>query len=194
MARINLLPWRENLRRQRRREFGMMMFGGFVISLLLVAWWHIFNQGLMDQQQRRNGFLERKIAEVDKQIKEIESLERTRNQLISRMNIIQDLQTSRPQIVHLFDELVETLPEGVHLANVTQVGARVSIEGQAQSNARVSAYMRNVTASPWLGDPQLKIIENKDKKGEKTRDMELSDFRLSVRQAVPKAQIAGSGK
>ena len=191
MARINLLHWRENLRRQRRREFGMMIFGGFVISLLLVAWWHFYNQGLMDHQNRRNGFLERQIAEVDKQIKEIQSLERTRNQLISRMNIIQDLQTSRPQVVHLFDELVETLPEGVHLAAVTQLGSGVSIEGQAQSNARVSAYMRNVTASPWLGDPQLKIIENKDKKN---RENELSDFRLTVRQTVPKPEKAGGGK
>jgi type IV pilus assembly protein PilN len=107
------------------------------------------------------------------------------------MNIIQDLQTSRPQVVHLFDELVETLPEGVHLASVTQLGAGVTIEGQAQSNARVSAYMRNVTASPWLGDPQLKIIENKEKKDEQN---ELSDFRLTVRQSVPKADKAGGGK
>ncbi len=194
MARINLLPWRENLRRQRRREFGLMMLGGFVISLLLVAWWHFYNEGLMDHQKRRNAFLERQIAEVDEQIKEIKSLERTRNQLIARMNIIQDLQTSRPQVVHLFDELVETLPEGVHLSKVTQLGTGVTIEGRAQSNARVSAYMRNVSSSPWLGDPQLKIIENKDKKDKRNEEGELNDFRLTLRQTVPKAQKAGSDK
>lgn len=191
MARINLLPWRENLRRQRKRDFGILIAGGAVASLLAVVWWHFYNEGLIDEQRRRNQFLERQIAEVDQQIKEIKDLERTRAQLIARMNVIQSLQTSRPQVVHLFDELVETLPEGVYLTDIAQTGGAVALVGRAQSNARVSAYMRSVEASPWLGDPQLKIIENKDP--QKASDS-LNDFRLTVRQVVPKAAKEGGAQ
>ena len=141
MARINLLPWRETLRRQRKRDFGLMVVGGVVLSLVAVVWWHFYNEGLIEQQRRRNTFLERQIAEVDKQIKEIQALEKTRAQLIARMNVIQSLQTSRPQVVHLFDELVETLPEGVHLTDVSQTGRAVALVGRAQSNARVSGWV-----------------------------------------------------
>jgi type IV pilus assembly protein PilN len=192
MARINLLPWRENLRRQRQRDFGLMLAGGAVISLLALVWWHFHNEGLIEQQQRRNTYLEREIAELNKQIKEIEALERTRKQLIARMNVIQNLQISRPQVVHLFDELVETLPDGVHLTEVSQAGGAVALVGRAQSNARVSAYMRNVERSPWLGDPQLKIIESKDKK--QAADGDLNDFRLTVKQQVPKGSQEGGAE
>lgn len=191
MARINLLPWRENLRRQRQREFGLMLVGGLVVSLLGVAWWHFYNEGLMDHQQRRNAFLEREIAVVDKQINEIQAIERTRSQLIARMNVIQDLQVSRPQVVHLFDELVETIPEGAVLTEAIQTGGAVALVGRAQSHARVSAYMRNVERSPWLADPQLKIIESEEKE-KQTADM--SDFRLTIRQQVPKAEHAEAGQ
>jgi type IV pilus assembly protein PilN len=191
MARINLLPWRENLRRQRQREFGLMLVGGLVVSLLIVGWWHFFNEGLMDHQKRRNAFLEREIAVVDKQIKEIQAIERTRSQLIARMNVIQDLQVSRPQIVHLFDELVETIPAGAFLTQTVQNGGAVALTGRAQSNARVSAYMRNVERSPWLADPQLKIIENKEQSKEAA---EMSDFRLTIKQRVPKSDLAEAGQ
>jgi type IV pilus assembly protein PilN len=187
MARINLLPWRENLRRQRKREFGLMLVAGIVVSLVFVGWWHFYTQGLIDQQNKRNQYLEREIAQLDKQIKEIQALEKTRNQLIARMNVIQDLQVSRPRIVHLFDELVETLPDGTLLTEVNQTGGAVALVGRAQSNARVSAYMRNVERSPWLGDPQLKVIESKDK-----QQADMSVFRLTFKQVVPKPKQPGA--
>jgi len=185
MAHINLLPWRENLRAQRKREFGVMALGGVLLTLAGMAYWHWFNEGLIEQQNRRNQYLEAEIAKVDKQIKEIRSLEKTKKQLISRMKVVANLQSSRPQIVHLFDELVSTLPDGVYLREVTQNGQSVSVLGQAQSNARVSAYMRGIEASPWLGAPSLRIIEQK---GEGAEDA--NSFSLGMQQMVPKAEAA----
>ena len=111
MARINLLPWREKLRKQRLREFGLMVLGALILTLSGLGYWHWYNEGLIDNQRDRNRFLEREIAKVDKQIAEIRELERTRQKLIARMKVIEDLQISRPQIVHLFDELVQTIPD-----------------------------------------------------------------------------------
>lgn len=182
MAHINLLPWRENLRAQRQREFGVMAVAAIVLVALGMWAWYEFNEGLIDYQKRRNQYLEAEIKQVDEQISEIKSLERTRKQLISRMNVVADLQSSRPQIVHLFDELVSTLPDGVYLSEVTQGGASVSVLGKAQSNARVSAYMRGVEASPWLAAPNLRIIEQK---GRDAQDG--NSFSLGMRQVVPAA-------
>jgi len=183
MARINLLPWREQLRTERKREFGFMLVGGVVIAALLVGYWYWFNEDRIDYQRKRNAYLKNEIAVVDKQIKEIDKLEKTRNQLVGRMNVIQNLQVSRPQVVHLFDELVTTIPDGVYLTELTQSGKAVTVTGRAQSNARVSAYMRNIEQSPWLTKPKLSIIENKDKSKGKAGG---STFTLSATQAVPK--------
>lgn len=182
MANINLLPWRENLRARRQKEFGAMMLVGILLTATVLAAWHFYNESLIDQQKRRNAYLEQRIAEVAKQIKEIKSLERTRKQLIDRMKVVSNLQSSRPQVVHLFDELVTSLPEGVHLTKVTQAGGAVAVLGRAQSNARVSAYMRAIEASPWLAKPSLKIIEQKgDEDSPNT-------FSLGMVQVVPKAE------
>lgn len=181
MAQINLLPWRETLRAQRKREFGIMALVGVVLTVLAMWGWHQYNASLIKNQESRNRFLESQIAELDKQITEIRSLEKTRKQLIARMRVVASLQSSRPQIVHLFDELVATLPDGVHLTEVIQSGQGVSVIGRAQSNARVSAYMRSVEASPWLDKPSLRIIEQKDqlKEGANT-------FSMGMQQVVPK--------
>ena len=186
MARINLLPWREQLRNQRKREFGFMVMGALVLTVAGMGYWHWHNSQLIAHQKSRNSFLKTQIARVDKQIAEIANLERTRGQLIARMRVIQDLQISRPQIVHLFDEMVRTLPDGVYLTSMTQVGGAVALEGRAESNARVSAYMRNVEASPWLGNPTLGIIQQQD--NERVLG---SSFRLSMKQIVPKAKDEG---
>lgn len=182
MARINLLPWRDKLRAQRKREFGFMLIGGAFIAALLLGYWHLHNESLIEHQNKRNRFLQQQIDEVSAKIVEIEKLERMRNQLISRMNIIQNLQSSRPEVVHLFDEIVTTLPEGVHLNEVAQMGRTVVMLGRAQSNARVSAYMRNIEASPWLADPTLELIEQKDQDPKA-----LNSFRLKTSQAAPKS-------
>ncbi len=181
MARINLLPWRESLRAERKREFGVMLIGGVLIAGLLIGYWYWFNQGRIDFQNKRNNLLEQEIRAVDKKIKEIDKLAKTRKQLVGRMNVIQDLQASRPQVVHLFDELVATIPDGVFLTELTQSGNAITVAGRAQSNARVSAYMRNIEQSPWLGNPNLSIIESKDK-----AKAGGSQFTLSATQVAPK--------
>jgi type IV pilus assembly protein PilN len=177
MARINLLPWRENLRKQRQREFGLAAVGALVITLLLGILVHLRVEMMIGDQQARNNFLKKEIAEMDRKIQEIRQLEKTKAKLLARMDVIQKLQGSRPEIVHLFDELVNTIPDGAFLTNVTQKDKGVTINGRAQSNARVSAYMRNVDASAWIGIPNLQVIENKNKTG-----TGLSHFTLSVVQ------------
>ncbi len=187
MARINLLPWREKLRKQRQREFGVMTLGALLITLLGLGYWHWYNQGLIDHQNNRNRFLENEITLVDKEIREIRELEATRQKLISRMKVIEDLQVSRPQIVHLFDEMVTVLPDGAYLTQASQRGRNLVLQGRAQSNARVSTFMRNIDASPWLQGPKLGIIENSEKDREKSAG---SSFRLDLKQVVPKQESA----
>jgi type IV pilus assembly protein PilN len=187
MARINLLPWREKLRKQRRRDFGLLVLGALVVTLVGMGYWHWYNQGLIDQQEARNRFLENEIAKVDKQIREIRELEKTRQQLIARMKVIEDLQVSRPQIVHLFDELVTVVPDGAYLVQLQQNGRNLVLNGRAQSNARVSTYMRNIEASPWMNDPKLRIIEHKDKDRGTAAG---STFQLDLKQVVPKKEGA----
>jgi len=183
MARINLLPWRERLRKERQREFGFSVVGAVVIAglIALYAWIHV--EGMIENQRNRNKFLKDQIAEVDKQLKSIEELDRLKSNLISRMKVIEQLQSSRPQIVHLFDELVTVLPEGAYLTKVVEKGAQVVLSGQAQSNARVSALMRSIEASGWLTAPKLAVAENKGAK--KAAANEPVRFLLSARQQQP---------
>jgi type IV pilus assembly protein PilN len=170
MTLINLLPWRENRRKRQQREFGFMLGGGVVCSLLLMLGSHLWIADSIDNQNQRNRLLK---------IEEIKDLEKTKASLLARMEVIQQLQSSRPQIVHLFDELVTTLPDGLFLTKVQQAGAGLSMDGRAQSNARVSAYMRNIDASEWLSRPRLKLIEHKDKTG-----TGLSHFSLGATQVA----------
>jgi type IV pilus assembly protein PilN len=182
MARINLLPWREELRKQRQREFGVMVAGALFITLLLGFYVHLHVSGMIDHQKARNGFLKKEISKLDQKIKEIKELEKTKAKLLARINIIQELQSSRPEIVHLFDELVVRTPEGSYLTEVKQKGKAVTINGRAQSNARVSSYMRNVEASQWLGSPVLQVIESKGKEG-----AVFNQFTLNVKQINKKS-------
>ena len=185
MARINLLPWREKLRKKRQRDFGLLTLAALLVTGLGIGYWHWFNQSMIDHQNDRNRFLENEIARVDKEIREIKDLERTRDKLIARMKVIEDLQVSRPQIVHLFDELVTVLPDGTHLTQAVQRGKGLVLDGRAQSNARVSTLMRNVDASPWLAAPKLGIIENK----EADRQVAAGNtFKLNLTQVVPKEE------
>jgi type IV pilus assembly protein PilN len=183
MAHINLLPWREKRRKQRQRDFGVTIVLALLATVAVMGYWHWFNASLIDQQKERNKYLERQIAAVDKEIAEIQRLERTRQQLISRMKVIEDLQISRPQIVHMFDEMATIVPDGAHLTELQQVGANLSLAGKAQSNARVSTYMRNIDNSPWLASPQLQIIEDRN-----TADEEDAIFRLNLKQVTPKTE------
>jgi type IV pilus assembly protein PilN len=180
MTRINLLPWREEARQRRRKEFAGAAGLALVFTLLLAVLVHIRMEGRIDDQQARNQLLEAEIAQLNRRIKEIEDLEKIKADLLSRMEIIQQLQESRPEIVRLFDDLVESIPEGVYLTKLDQTGRAVVVEGRAQSNARVSAFMRSIEASEWIGSPRLLLIENKDKTG-----TGLSHFRLAFNQVSP---------
>jgi type IV pilus assembly protein PilN len=143
---------------------------------------------ITENQQSRNSYLETEIAVLDKRIKEIKDLEREKARLLARMDIIQQLQGSRPQVVHVFDELVTTLPDGVYLTKIENKGPAITLDGFAQSNARVSSYMRKVDNADWLTDPRLDVIETKDQKGQR-----ISKFALNVRQTTPGSNTTEEG-
>ena len=160
MARINLLPWRIERRRQREREFymqlGLAAIAG-VLAVLLLAFW----MGMrMDNQEARNGYLQTQIKQLDVRIKEIKDLERVQSQLLARKKIIEQLQSNRSQMVHLFDALVKSIPDSTRLTKMTQRGARMMLNGVAQSNASVADYMRSIAKSPWLGSVDLRKTQN----------------------------------
>ena len=161
MPRVNLLPWRESDRKRRRQEF-LLSIGAAVASAALVTLIGRFEMnGAIAHQESRNQELEKEISKLDDQIKEIEGLERQKQALIARMQIIETLQRSRPEIVHVFDEIVRVLPEGVYLTYLKQTGTKIEMRGVAQSSTRVSTFMRNIDSSEWLADPSLQIVETK---------------------------------
>lgn len=180
MARINLLPWRETRRREQQKEFFTLMGLAAAICIGVVLLTHFEINGRIDHQERRNQFVTNEIKILDDKIKEIKKLDSTRQALIERMEVIQNLQATRPGIVHLFDELVNTLPEGVHLTSLKQSEGGLDIAGRAESNARVSSYMRNIEDSEWIANPSLGIIETKE-----TELSRVSNFSLSAKQANP---------
>jgi type IV pilus assembly protein PilN len=186
MAHINLLPWREELRKQKQQQFAVVAAGTAILGGLLVLLVHMQMDGLIENQNQRNQFLDQEIAVLDKKIAKIKELEKTKTALLARMDIIQQLQHSRPQSVHLMDQLVYSLPDGVYLNKISQTGAALTLSGTAQSNARVSAYMRNIDSSDWMTLPKLDVIETKD--GERRRTAE---FILRANQATPSSKEAG---
>jgi type IV pilus assembly protein PilN len=161
MPRINLLPWRESERKRKRQEFILSIGAALATAALvtLVGRWQM--NAAIEHQNGRNQVLGEEIAELDKQIQEILGLENQKRRLLARMEVIETLQRSRPEIVHVFDEIVRVLPEGVYLTFLKQTGTRFEIRGIAQSSTRVSAFMRNIDASEWLADPALSIVETK---------------------------------
>jgi type IV pilus assembly protein PilN len=160
MPRINLLPWRAELRQQRKKEFLVALAGSLVVAFGVVYTSKLTVQGWTSSQQGRNQMLREEITKIDQQIKEIEGLQTQRERLLARMQVITQLQRSRPEIVHLFDELVTAMPEGVNLVEVVQTGDRIEMRGVAQSSTRVSALMRNIDNSDWLRSPYLDIVES----------------------------------
>jgi len=182
MTRINLLPWREELRQEQRKQFLVMVVMTGILALAIWGLIHFQMQAKIDYQLSRNTFLSNEIKKVDEEIKEISELQKVRRSLIERMEVIQDLQGSRPSIVHLFTEIVSTVPNGVYLKTLTQTGNNLLINGEAESNARVSTYMRNLSASEWLKDPNLTVIEIEDKTVNR-----ISTFTLTVKQTSPNA-------
>ena len=159
MPSINLLPWREEERKKRQRDFGVAMAGAVVAGIAVVmATMFVYGQKINGQNDR-NSRLQAEIVEIEKKIVEIDNLERQKERLLARMEIIEQLQKSRPEIVHLFDEIVRQLPEGVYLTSFKQNGSRLEIRGVAQSSTRVSALMRQIDASEWLADPEVERVQ-----------------------------------
>jgi len=177
MARINLLPWREARRQRRQRDLVSAIVAAVIVTLLAGFAVQMQFSSMIDSQKERNTFLSQQIQELNKIIKEIDRLEARKQDLLASMKIIQTLQESRPEIVRLFDELVTAMPEGVFIVDLKQSDGNITLQGRAQSNARVSALMRNIEDSEWIGSPQLLVIENKDQTG-----TGLSHFRLSFKQ------------
>jgi len=159
MARINLLPWRAERRKQRLQEFysmlGLAAIMAGLISLAIV----LFYNAKIDTQNERNAYLQDQITLLDAQLKEIAELDKKKANLLRRKQVIEELQASRSQMVHLFDEMARTITDGAQIMSVQQNGDQLTIAGRAQSNARVSTYMRNLEASGWMTNPDLSVIE-----------------------------------
>ena len=183
MARINLLPWREERRKQRQEEFGVMFaiaaLGAVLLSFVIISYYN----GQIDGQNERNEYMRTQIAEVDKAIAQIEELDKKKAKLLARKDVIEKLQANRSQMVHLFDSLVRTIPDGAILTSIKQDNETLTLEGRAQSNARVSTYMRNLEVSGWMSKPDLTIIEAKDGGGKGLP----YEFKLTVKLANPNA-------
>ena len=161
MPSINLLPWREAERKKRQRDFGVAMGGAVIAGIAVIMITMLVYSQMIAGQQARNQRLTDEIIELEKSIEEIDDLERQKERMLARMEIIEQLQKSRPEIVHLFDEMVRQLPEGVYLTGMKQTGSRVEIRGVAQSSTRVSALMRQIDSSDWMGDPEVERVETK---------------------------------
>jgi type IV pilus assembly protein PilN len=181
MAHINLLPWREELRKQKQREFGLTAGGAVVIAGLIVLLSHLHVDGMINDQKQRNAFLQNEITVLNQRIGRIQQLEAMKQDLLARMNVIQELQSSRPESVHLLDELVRTLPDGVYLNKFSQRDRGLTMEGAAQSNARVSDYMRNIDSSDWFTGPRLSLIKTTE-----VNRRRIANFSLRGNQKAPK--------
>ncbi|HVN44379.1 MAG TPA: PilN domain-containing protein [Steroidobacteraceae bacterium] len=188
MPRINLLPWREAQRKERKLAF-LVALGVAALAAGVTAFAaYLLYGSMIEAQQRRNNELRMAIRTLDKQIEEINSLETAKQKFIARMEIIEKLQRSRPEIVHVFDEIVRTLPEGVYLTSVKQNGMRLKFEGIAQSSTRVSSFMRNIDGSQWLRNPELEVVQTSKGSGPG------SSFTLTADQVTTAGPDTGSTK
>jgi type IV pilus assembly protein PilN len=195
MTRINLLPWREALRTDRQRRFLITVAMTALFALAVVGGVHYYLDSLLTHQNQRNAFLEKEIAVLNSKLSKIRKLEAERKALLDRMTIIQRLQATRPEIVHLFDEIPRRLPDGVYLKSMKQSGKTITLKGVAQSNARVSSFMRNLDQSEWFANPVLKVI--KTVAGSDGSKQRLAEFTLTISQVnpqLPKDGEAGAGK
>lgn len=160
---INLLPWREELQEQQKKEF-LVLLGAFVACAgLMILMVHLIVAKEINFQDSSNSLLKNEIKILDQQIQAIKDLQKEKEQLLARMDIIQQLQTGRPYIVRLFDVVVRTIPEGLYLTSLTRTENRILIDGKAESNTRVSTFMRNIESSKWLSSPILSLIQANEK-------------------------------
>ena len=159
MPRINLLPHREQERKRRRREFGVAAIAAFLAGAVVAGGAKVVYSSWIDAQNEKNNLLKKEIVKLDAEIADIQDLENRKQRLVARMEIIEKLQRKRPEIVHQFDELVHTVPDGVYLTSIKQNGNKLELKGVAQSSTRVSTFMRNIDSSVWMDNPQLDVVE-----------------------------------
>ena len=159
MVRINLLPWREERRKQRQQEFYMMMGAAVGIGVLLSGLIWAYLNGQISGQHDRNAYLETEIKKVEAQIADIAELKNKHQSLLARKEVIEQLQGDRYKMVHLFDAVMRTVPDGLVLTGLKQEGEQLTRVGRAHSNARVASYMRNLESSGWMKNPQVTVIE-----------------------------------
>lgn len=186
MPRINLVPWREAERKRKRQEFGVGAIGALMFAAFISFAVNWQMQSAIDEQMGRNQYLKDQIAELDKQIAEILDLEAQKTRLQARITVIEQLELSRPEIVHVFDQLVRTTPDGIYLTAVKQSDRKIELKGVAQSSTRVASYMRNIDSSEWLSDPALEILETKGASDAG------SQFTLNAKQENPQLAAAAN--
>ena len=194
MAKINLLPWREELRKQKQKDFYNALVLSVLVGFIILGLVHTYVEGLKAYQEQRNQILQNEIALLDQKISEIKDIEEKKSKLLAKIDLIQKLQESRPEIVHLFDEIPKTTPDGVFLKKFTQIGSDLIFEGKSQSNARISAFMRAIEASPWLQSPTLNVIQSPgNQTQDKTDADQLSDFTLHAKQGKRSVETINGG-
>ena len=186
MARINLLPWREELRTERKRQFIGFLILAVIIGLLVSLLVHLSFESKISSQQNRNLYLKTEITKLDIKIREIEHLEQQRAELLNRIQIVQSLQQSRPLVVRLFDELVRQIPTGVYLTTFTRKKLKLDMKGKSESTPRISAFMRNIQKSQWLVGPDVSSIKA-DNKGSNTT----TSFSMTAKQKGFKKKSGG---
>jgi type IV pilus assembly protein PilN len=182
MVRINLLPHREQKRQARQRQFVSLAIGLAILGIAVVGLGHVLIAARIDNQNSRNSLLKTEIAKLDEQIKEIDRLRDQTQALLARKQVVETLQANRTEAVHLLDQLVRQLPDGIYLKSVRQNGARVTLVGYAQSNARVSTLMRNIESSPWVTTPELIEIKSVALDRQKVNEFTLA---MQVKRAAP---------
>ncbi len=180
MAGINLLPWREEARKKSQQQFVMSIVAAVALGVMVVGAGYTYMEGRISYQKQRNDYIQAEIKRLDVAIKEIKTLDANRKALLDRIAVIERLQSTRPGIVHLFDEMVNALPKGLYLTQLRQKQNKIKLEGKAESSARVSSYMNRLNASPWLSSSDLNTI----KVDSKNNNNRLRYFSLNVTQLL----------
>ncbi len=189
MAKINLLPWREAYRKEKKEQFLAVIGGVVIVSGLIAYLWVVAVQASIDNQEARNQLLTTEIAVLEKQVKEIAELKKVRDDLLARIKIIQDLQGTRPLIVRYFDDFARAIPDGVFVTLLSRKDKVVSIEGIAESYNRVATFMRNLDASEWFAGPNLTSVIAVPKEGEQAQS-----FKMTVNTSTPEDAVAADAK
>jgi len=193
MSGINLLPWREAARKKSQQQFVMSIVGALAVGAAVVGAGYTYMEGQISYQNERNAYIDKEIKHLDKAIAEIKTLDANRKALLDRIAVIERLQSTRPAIVHLFDEMVNALPKGLYLTKLQQTNDKIKLEGKAESSARVSSYMNRLNASPWLASSDLNTISVDSNNKNKNGYSNLRYFSLNVTQLLKSGEDKDNG-